>query len=64
MKDDRRLILRREALAELTGEELSRAVGAAPTLNLECSPEDWVDYTEELLWEYSLHATCTWSGCG
>lgn len=55
MRDTKRLTLRREALAELSAEELATAgAGATLTLYQGCSVDD-------VVWRFSLHQHCTWT---
>ena len=62
MKPSRRLALRREALTELTCDELALAVaGAAPTLRPGCSVDDVNAFVEDLYWQLSVHQHCTWT---
>lgn len=62
MLPNRRLALRREALTELSAEELARAAGyAVPTLQQGCSVDDVNEYLEALYWRLSIHQHCTWT---
>lgn len=56
MRDRRRLALRREALGELSADELARAAAGGVTLTLQqdCSLED-------VAWYLSIHQHCTWT---
>ncbi len=58
----RRLELRREALVELTPDELSRAAGGATlTLDAGCSLDDVNERLEQLYWKLSIHQHCSWT---
>ena len=61
MKNSRRLALRREALTELTDDDLTFAGGVLLTLQPGCSVDDvkeWVRYQQARL---TLEPRCSWS---
>ena len=55
MKNDRRLALRRDTLADLTQDEMSFGAGQG---------EPTTDIAKQLLLKLTLHAYCSWSCTG
>ena len=61
MKPNRRLALRREALTDLTTDELSFGGGALPTLQPGCSVDEITAICKDVMLELTLHPHCSWS---
>lgn len=61
MKPTRTLALRREALTELTPDELSFRGAGNLTLEPNCSVDDVTAVTKDVLLRLTTHPHCSWS---